>query len=294
MTTSSWSTVIDHTSDAGFRAWGSELNTKMSGAGLVQTADTGQIDWVTVTRPANNVDAGYEVWRFADSSFYIKIFYGTASSSGALARIRVQVGTGSDGSGTLTGQTSTLTTVTRTTTGVPSSVIAYSSYLCVTSTFFGLLWKAGAPSVAGTGLGFFAVDKFCDSTGAATTDGAVIYYGATSSALASFLSYEPIKTSSPSMSYGVNTAFCLVPSLITTTAVGGDNQILLHMTPTTPLIRPVKNVFSILNSELALSTTITATTVGATSHTYISLNSQAGRGNSASVSHDVGLAMLWE
>lgn len=292
MTTSTWSTVIDHTSDAGFRAWGSELGTKFTGAGLVQTADTGQINWATVTRPGTNTNAGYEIWRFADSTFYIKFFYGTSSPSNA-PRIQVQVGTGSDGAGGLTGATSTLTTVTRATT--PASVgTAYASYLCVTNDFFGIAWKASALSAAGTGFGFFAIDKFCDSTGAATTDGAAIYYGPTSSSLSAFCSYEPLKTSSPSMSYGVSTAFCLVPALITTSAVGPNNQNFLHSTPTTPLVRPVKNVFSILNSELALSTTFGATTVGATSHNYISLNSQAGRGNSASVSHDVGLAMLWE
>lgn len=292
MTTVSFSTPIDHTSDLGFRTWGTEWNAKLLLGGLVQTADTGQINWVTVTRAGTNSNAGYEVWRFADSTFYIKFFYGTGSVT-ARPRIQAQVGTGSDGAGNLTGQTSTLTAITRVA-DLASTVTAYPSYLCVTADFFGILWKANSPSTANTGFGFFAIDKFCDSTGAATTDGVAIYYSPSTNSLAAFPSYEPVKTSATSMSYGVSAAFCLVPSLITTTAVGGDNQILLHMTPTTPLIRPVKNVFSILNSELALSTTITATTVGATSHTYISLNSQAGRGNSASVSHDVGLAMLWE
>lgn len=292
MTTSSWSTVIDHTSDAGFRSWGSEWQSELSGAGLVQTADTGQINWSTVTRPGTNTNAGYEVWRFADSSFYIKFFYGT-STSATRSRIQAQVGTGSDGAGTLTGQVSTLTSITRIS-DISSTVTAYQSFLCVTADFFGILWKANSTATANTGFGFFAIDKFCDSTGAATTDGAVIYYSPSSNSLATFPTYEPLKTSSPSMSYGVSTAFCLVPALITTSAVGPNNQNFLHSTPTTPLVRPVKNVFSILNSELALSTTFGATTVGATSHTYISLNSQAGRGNSASVSHDVGLAMLWE
>lgn len=292
MTTSSWSTVIDHTSDAGFRAWGSEWQAKLSGAGLVQTADTGQINWGTVTRAAINSNAGYGVWRFADSSFYIKFFYGTGNVANR-PRIQAQVGTGSDGSGGLTGQLSTLTTITRVA-DLSSTVTAYQSFLCITADFFGILWKANSLNTANIGFGFFAIDKFCDSTGAATTDGAVIYYISSSSGLAQFPSYEPLKISSPPMSYGVSTAFCLVPALITTTAVGGDNQILLHMTPTTPLIRPVKNIFSIINSELALSTTMTATPVGATPHTYIGLNSQVGRGNSASVSHDVGFAMLWE
>lgn len=290
-----WSTVIDHTSDAGFRAWGSEFSGQMAVVGLVKTADTGQINWATVVRSGTGTNAGYEIWRFADSTFFLKIFYGTGAAGSTTPRMQVQVGTGSDGAGALTGQTSTLTTFVRGNTPA-STATGYPSYMCATADFFGVLWKANYVPVGnpGTGFGFFAIDKFVDSTGTATSDGATIYYVAASNSVGTLVSYEAIKTSSPSLTYGVNTAFCVVPSLITSSAVGANNQLFLHFAPTTPLVRPVKNVFSILNSELALSTTITATPVGSTSHTYISLNSQAGRGNSVSAGHDVGIAMLWE
>jgi hypothetical protein len=40
---------------------------QIAAMGLVQTSDTGQINWVTVARPALNTIAGYEIWRFNDA-----------------------------------------------------------------------------------------------------------------------------------------------------------------------------------------------------------------------------------
>lgn len=99
----------DITTDAGFRAWGSMFAKGLKEVGLVQTADTGQINWETVETPGeNNTDAGYEVWRFNDAlqetqPIYLKIIYGRALSASRL-RLAFQVGTGSDGAGNLEGK----------------------------------------------------------------------------------------------------------------------------------------------------------------------------------------------
>lgn len=56
------------TTDAAFRTWGLAYNAKLAAAGLVQTADTGQIDWATVlAATAINTVQGYEIWRFDDA-----------------------------------------------------------------------------------------------------------------------------------------------------------------------------------------------------------------------------------
>jgi hypothetical protein len=70
--------------DATFRAWGSGIAAQIAAMGLVQTSDTGQINWVTVARPALNTIAGYEIWRFNDAlqatkPVFIRIDYGTSS-----------------------------------------------------------------------------------------------------------------------------------------------------------------------------------------------------------------------
>lgn len=101
--------------DAEFRTWGSAIGTQIAAMGLVQTADTGQINWATVLRPGLNTSAGYEIWRFADAlqatkPVFIRIDYGIAAVTDRM-RIIVRVGTATDGAGTLTGQVGTAITL---------------------------------------------------------------------------------------------------------------------------------------------------------------------------------------
>lgn len=102
--------------DATFRTWGSGIAAQLTAVGLVQAADTGQINWTTVARPgAINTTAGFEIWRFNDSlqatkPVFIKLEYGVA---GALdrPRVAVSVSTATNGTGTLTGQVSSVRTI---------------------------------------------------------------------------------------------------------------------------------------------------------------------------------------
>lgn len=103
-------------SDADFRTWCQAVHDGLDAAGLVQTADTGQINLSTVSVPgvANTV-AGYEIWRFDDASqatnpVFIKLEYGTGSST-SRPQIKAEAGTGSDGSGAITDGYGTGTTI---------------------------------------------------------------------------------------------------------------------------------------------------------------------------------------
>src|SRR5690606_4107061 len=145
MTAISWAARIRHDSDEMFREWGSRLSSELANAGLVQTPDTGQINWASVTRPGSNSVAGYEIWRFDDAlqgtaPVFLKLSYGTGNNTNG-PRLTLQVGTGSDGSGNLTGTLSS-TFVNNSSTSHASDT-AYPSYLCVTEGFFGLNHKAG-------------------------------------------------------------------------------------------------------------------------------------------------------
>jgi hypothetical protein len=101
--------LFDNSTDANFRSWGSGISTAIASLGMVQTADTGQINWASVTAPAQNVFAGYEIWKnsndsaFATLPIFFKIEYGTSNAVNGGPNVRVQCGTGSNGSGTLTG-----------------------------------------------------------------------------------------------------------------------------------------------------------------------------------------------
>lgn len=97
--------------DADFRTWGSAITAQILAMGLVKHTDTGQINWGTVTRPAINVYAGYEIWRFADAlqatkPVFIKVEYGIGAVADRPA-LAITVGTATNGAGTLTGQVST-------------------------------------------------------------------------------------------------------------------------------------------------------------------------------------------
>jgi hypothetical protein len=95
--------------DADFRAWGSGIAAQLAAIGLVQTANTGQINWTTVTKPgAGFTSAGYEIWRFNDAlqatlPVFLKVDYcvGSAVTNPSMV---LTVGTGTNGAGTITGQ----------------------------------------------------------------------------------------------------------------------------------------------------------------------------------------------
>ena len=113
MATTTTSTSAEYcTNDATFRAIGSVIGPAILAVNLIQTSDTGQINWTSVTKPTTiTTVAGYEMFRFHDSlqstsPVYIKIEYGIGSYSTTYFGLWITVGTGTNGSGTLTGNIS--------------------------------------------------------------------------------------------------------------------------------------------------------------------------------------------
>lgn len=96
----------DITANAGFREWVKMLQKALEECGIVKTADTGQINTETVETPAsNNTYSGYNIWRFNDANqatepVYFKLEYGR-SGTASIPKLRWTVGTGSNGSGTI-------------------------------------------------------------------------------------------------------------------------------------------------------------------------------------------------
>lgn len=301
MTTASWSTPVDHTSDAGFRAWGSELKGKFALVGMIQTADTGQINWATVTLPAANSLGGYEIWKLSSGNLYFKIGYATGNATN-MPELQVQVGTGSNGSGTLTGTLSTTLVATTNNAGSPfSSITNYQSYLCATANYVMLSWKisanSGSPSI---GFNFFTVMQTVDSTGAATSLGYLIYTGQRSAGAFQSVSTaagitgpgQQGNTNSTTMVFGAATA---TPASSQDGA--GDNQAflwwfsVLGYTPVTPLL----HIATALSSDLTLGSTAILTLVGSTPHTYLaaSVFSHSLNVNNPAAS-SVEILALWE
>lgn len=302
MATSFTNTPIDHTSDAGFRAWGSELSGQLTSVGttsgcLTQTADTGQINWATVNRPGTNTAAGYEIWQLTDSlgvssPIYLKVEYGTGGVATA-PYLAVTVGTGTNGSGTLTGSVSTQYNCSRN--SAPSStVLSYNNYVSCSDGFVGAALKMGY-TTSGHFV-FFAVNRPCDPDGTLRSDGIQFYHWATGNGL-----YAETLNLTTGVKYGdaSNKAFCMVPNLISLTGVGSDINAFKHYVAY-PAVHSLNGVCSVLCSEMGQGTTDTATLNGATPHIYVQLGSAISPINVIGASivdpsaSRVGMCMLWE
>lgn len=165
--------------DATFRAWGSGIAAQIAAMGLVQTSDTGQINWATVARPGIGVLAGYEMWRFADSlqatkPVFIRLDYGIATAVNDRPRIIARVGTATDGAGTLTGQVGISASL-FTSTSKSAGVVMPS--LCSGSTsrlnLFTGVELAGGANIWGT---MIFVERTKTSAGVDTGDGIVTWF----------------------------------------------------------------------------------------------------------------------
>jgi len=94
------------TSPASWVLIGKSFSDLLTAIGLPKTADTGQIDWSTVSRPASQTTVvGYEIREIPTTvgTLRMKIEYGSGSSTQQNYAWTVTFGTGSNGSGTITG-----------------------------------------------------------------------------------------------------------------------------------------------------------------------------------------------
>ncbi len=252
------------TTDAEFRTWGSKIKAAITACGMTQTADTGQINWTTVTKPTtSNAAAGYEIWAFSDTlqataPIYIKIEYGSTTTPFQTPQIWVTVGTGTNGAGTLTGTTSTRTALSPTsgTSGQTKSILGSGST--------NRIWLAGGVDFTVTSQSwFFFVERTRDSSGAVTADGFVIQMQASTSA--AFHQFGLAVGGAG----GTNSAGCIVSILGSKSAVGAD----VALSPA--LIFAGKPFYPLMMGAIAAdipgNLQYTATYLG-TSYTWISLS----------------------
>jgi hypothetical protein len=286
VTTKAWFFPIAHANDANFRAWGSDLSAAFAEVGLVKTADTGQIDWVTVTRPTLNTAAGYEIWRYTNSSVYLKIEYGTGVGAAAPG-VWLTVGTGSNGSGTLTGTVSARTSVYANNSALDNPGTSRQSFLVYKDGFlgfFGYRFAAGGNAVL---MGFW-VSKTTNAAGVQDSRGATVYWR--------------VGTSIPpwvqALNFQTNTAltvnttgdFVVIPMAITSSIIGADTQCFIHWTAL-PLVLPNPYMATVISAEVPAGSTFTTTLIGTTPRTYIALDNVP---HGSALGSAYRLAMLWE
>lgn len=167
-------------SDANFRTWGSSISDLWQDVGLTLTADTGQINWTTVARPAINTFAGYEVFtldtdtKHASFPLYIRVDYGVGAIQDRQS-LRIQIGSGTNGAGTLTGVTGTARTFTAST----NNTVSVPHYCSAGDGYFAYVggWIAGTASTSYLANTVFIIERLWDNTGAPTDEGVYTFFG---------------------------------------------------------------------------------------------------------------------
>lgn len=292
MTTGSTSTVLDNSSDSGFRTWGNELMTMLiTTLGLTQTADSGQLAFpMTATaRPAVNTAAGYYILRFNDTlqsttPIFIKIELGSGSTQ-SFPQIWVTVGTGSSG-GTLSGAGTRVTC--NNANGPLSTVTNYTSRACYNATqgVLWINWKQGG-TVANQATFDFLICRSVDNTGAPTST-AIGFQSASTTATAAdnsgqpFQWYDAATTSwvGPAASGGYTGTFWAFAPYGTlgtapSTVYGTAGQIFpcFQFAPTAsaPALGVMNAMALCSAAEIPLGTTVSVAVLGSTTLTYIAI-----------------------
>lgn len=275
MTTASWSTGSIHNSDANFRIWGKEISDQlqaMSGTpGLVKTADTGQINWATVTRPGTSTNAGYEIYYLNDSlhgtaPIYFRIDYGTNTVAGN-PRVQLTVGTSTNGAGTIGG----IATAARAwNANAASTSSAYASYLCVVTGFVGLGWKVHASATWG---GFFSICRSCDADGTPNGKAAHVSWGAGGGNLG----HQTLRFEATAAAQTLDTAghVSMAPGGVTTGLISGTTYQVYQCWMNAPDVRPIFGMCAIFQGDFGVGSTLTVALVGTPTRTYIALITQA-------------------
>lgn len=170
MSTATGNYVQDNSSLANFKNWAQAISNAFSGFGWTQTADTGQVNWGSIASvPASTYV--YEIWKAADAlassmPIYVKVEYGFSSTS---PRIRMTVGTGSNGTGTINGQVCDNTPWQIDSTGVTNQ--GATTFPCYFSGSAGefrmMMWAQNTPntSTSVTQTFFFAIERAKDASG---------------------------------------------------------------------------------------------------------------------------------
>lgn len=178
---------FNNSTDADFRAWVQFIIDAFTTGGWIRTADTGQIDTGTVTAPvATGAVQGYVILRMADAlqataPVFVKVEFGSHTGTVALPRLHLTLGTGSNGTGSLTGVVTTRTAYQPGVTlagGAPDVDGNYRGYS--SSDTNRCVFAMGVGSASHQASMIVSIERTVDTAGDDTATGAVVHvaYGA--------------------------------------------------------------------------------------------------------------------
>lgn len=158
--------VCDNSTLVNFKGWAMAISNFFAAAGWVKTADTGQVDWATISAvPATDVFV-YEVWKPGDAftTFFLKIEYGNKSSSNTPS-VRLTVSQSTDGAGNITGSRIGPFHTAWTSFIPPSTTVPYPCYFTGDAGRIAVaLWNGNGQN----GEQLFAIERSVDAGGAYT------------------------------------------------------------------------------------------------------------------------------
>lgn len=248
--------------------WGGALAARLAAHGWVQTSDTGQVNiGAAASSSTVNYNYGYQIWRMNDSlqatnPVFIKIEFLTGATYTNPA-LYLTVGTGSNGTGTLTGIVSPKLN--------PQCASYSSSTVSYLTTGDVNRFACFMPNNIGNGLGF-SIERSKDSSGNDTGDGVQIFiFGSLATSQQYYLALNGTYRST------INNISALYPTGATT---------LIHdsnVVPVLPLIshnqdgikNPGTNLVLYAGGDIAPGTQFTVAVYG-TVHTYWALGTSTG------------------
>lgn len=285
-----------HGSDAAFQTWITALHNLIVGCGLVQTSDTGQLDFATAARPgATNTMAGFRMYRFNDSlqataPIFIKLFVGNgASTVGTSFGWQIAIGIATDGAGGLVAPI-TAGTIVATKGTATYGVGTNGNFACHTA---GAAWIAfQQKGISDGAIAAFAVFRTCGDDGLPTGEGCT-FYAHTGNNGQSTTSVHSLRFEATAAVIGSNTFLpTLIPLAVTDSHVGIDIQIFPHWSMTRR-VRQNPFAFSYMNSELTNGVAISAAPFAGLTHTYMPLQGYTMGANPVA-SNGHGNALIWE
>jgi hypothetical protein len=284
-----YQTVISNASDTTFRAWGQQLSNAIATAGLVRTADSGQVNWATVTAPVGaNTMAGYEIYRFNDAlqstaPIFIKMEYGCGTAVGH-PQVWITVGTGTNGAGTITGLASAR--FAKTTTGTTASTV--NTYVCNPggSTFV-LVLGAGSNINCHNAI---VVDRTRDANGAATDDGLYMLYAMAASTTSNEIhNRKTVQKKTAAFPVG-----CLMSTAWGLSAYGTNVQVFPHYAYL-PQPFNVLACGSYWDAEMPQFSEASLALIGSTPRNYLFTGPTGfGTSNNSAVVGNASMCVLWE
>lgn len=272
MAKTTYTETLLHTTDAEFRAWATNLHNALIAAGLVQTADTGQADFTTMTRPAGGVYF-YRVYRYSDAlqataPVFVRVEYGTGGGAANTPGIRVGIGRATDGAGTLTVAALQPINFSVASGIAPVAGNSARTWVCFKDGAFTLLWGADASGIGSAFKYQFSLDRSRDGAGVATDECCYLTFGPSNWGLNMFL-HGWVALKAGQSSFGpVTNVSCWIPGNAGASTFASKVQAFKHFS-LPQQERTHLNPLTVIGSEIGNLAVIDLEIFGVT-HQYIS------------------------